>query len=175
MRIRRVVAGTEASSSAVVVSDEMIDPITVGMLPGAEFFSIWAGDSISALPHSCHADQVENWFPPPGGFRFVVVTLGVDADVAAPGSDPSSALHELDRKLPGTREILGDASGFHGTDTVDFVALLSGEITLCLEGAKEVPLRAGDTAVLAGVRHSWRVNPSERCIMAIALVGATRS
>lgn len=40
MRVRRVVTGQTEDGTSVVVSDEQLEPITVRLLPGAEFHLI---------------------------------------------------------------------------------------------------------------------------------------
>jgi quercetin dioxygenase-like cupin family protein len=42
----------------------------------------------------------------------------------------------------------------HVTDTIDYVAVISGEVTLVLEDGEQV-LRPGDTVVDRGVVHAW--------------------
>jgi mannose-6-phosphate isomerase-like protein (cupin superfamily) len=43
----------------------------------------------------------------------------------------------------------------HTTDTLDYIVMLKGEVTLVLE-AEEVKVRAGDFVVDRGVHHAWR-------------------
>lgn len=176
MQIRRVVASESPQGLATVVSDDFVEPITASLLPGAEFYAIWGGDSIPELPDQGHKPKLRSWFPSSGGFRFVVVSLSPDAEVSTPSLDRSLALIELDEKLPGTRDILAiEPSGLHATDTVDYIVILAGEAWLDLDGAEGVLLRSGDTVVLNGARHGWRNCGSEPCVMAIALVGAMRT
>jgi len=175
MQIRRVVAGESPQGTATVISDDFVEPITVSLLRGAEFYAIWGSDTIPELPDHGHTRNLLDWFPAPGGFRFVVVSLSPDAKVPIQSVDRSTALVELDEKLPGTREILAaEPSGMHATDTVDYVVILAGEAWLGLDDAEDLLLQSGDTVVLNGVRHGWRNRGSEPCVMAVALVGAMR-
>jgi len=48
----------------------------------------------------------------------------------------------------------------HKTDTLDYVVLIDGRLTLGLESGEERVLERGDTVVQQGTMHSWR-NPSE--------------
>ena len=50
MGIRRVVTGHDASGKAVFASDEMVQPVTVSLVPGAEFFRLWGNDETSPFP-----------------------------------------------------------------------------------------------------------------------------
>lgn len=44
---------------------------------------------------------------------------------------------------------------FHATDTIDYVAMLSGAMVVEMETG-EVTIRAGDVLVQRGVQHCWR-------------------
>ena len=58
---------------------------------------------------------------------------------------------------------------FHHTDTVDVGFLLEGSIELILDDGDHL-LRAGDSFVLNGNDHSWRVGP-EGCRICSASIG----
>ena len=59
------------------------------------------------------------------------------------------------------------------TQTVDFDVVLSGEVWLELDDGKEVLIRTGECAVQNGTRHAWHNRPSEPCIIAVCLLGAS--
>ena len=48
---------------------------------------------------------------------------------------------------------------FHRTDTLDYVIVVSGEVTIVLEEG-EALLRAGDAVMLPGVTHIWEPGPA---------------
>ena len=138
-------------------------------------YRLWGSDSVAKLPTDATAPPQPRYFPPPGGFRFVLVTLppGVQEAVAPP--DLGVGFVELQQKLPGMAEFLEPANpGMHTTDTVDFDVILSGEVYLELDDRAEVLLRAGDCVVQNGTRHAWRNRGSQDCVLAVALVGAER-
>ena len=62
----------------------------------------------------------------------------------------------------------------HTTDTVDFDVIVSGEAYLELDDGAEVLLKAGDCVIQNGTRHAWRNRSSEKCVIAVTLVGADR-
>jgi mannose-6-phosphate isomerase-like protein (cupin superfamily) len=175
MAVRRLVTGQTPDGRSVIVTDELLEPVTVAMMPGAEFYGIWGSDTPAVLPNDGSVPAVGRWFPPPSGFRFVVVTLP-PADTPAPEPvDPDAAAAEMEEKLPGLLETLEpDSPGMHTTDTVDLLLVLSGEVTLELDDGAEVHLRAGDTVVQNGTRHAWRNTSAEPCVLAGAQVGAVR-
>jgi mannose-6-phosphate isomerase-like protein (cupin superfamily) len=175
MRIRRVVTG-QSEAGAGVLRDEEVSPITVALIPGAEFHRIWGSDATPEIPAPTSASEPRDWFPPAGGFRFGFVTLP-PAAAATPGDlDMAAALGELSDKLPGFIELMEpDSPGMHTSDTVDVVLIVSGQATLQLGDGPEVNLAVGDCVVQNGTRHAWRNPTSEPCTMAVAIVGARRT
>ncbi len=91
--------------------------------------------------------------PPPGGSCFRIVRIAPDAQAGAPGEDAED---------PG---FLAE----HTTDTIDYIIVISGEVTLTVGGA-EVTLGPGDTVVQQGTPHDWRNRGTEPCVMAGVLI-----
>jgi mannose-6-phosphate isomerase-like protein (cupin superfamily) len=54
----------------------------------------------------------------------------------------------------------------HATDTIDYLVILSGRVTLVLEEG-EADLGPGDLVVDRGVLHGWRNPHDEPCIAAV--------
>lgn len=54
----------------------------------------------------------------------------------------------------------------HATDTIDYLVILSGRVTLVLE-AGEAELGPGDFVVDRGVMHGWRNPHGEPCVAAV--------
>jgi quercetin dioxygenase-like cupin family protein len=54
----------------------------------------------------------------------------------------------------------------HATDTIDYLVILSGQVTLVLEES-EAALGPGDFIVDRGVLHGWRNDHDERCVAAV--------
>jgi mannose-6-phosphate isomerase-like protein (cupin superfamily) len=176
MNVRRVVTGQRADGTSVFVSDEQVEPVTVSLLPGATFHRLWASDAMVQLPTDGTAPDAPRYFPPAGGFRFGVFTLGPDTVTASEGIDFGAALAEVARKLPGLADSMEPAApGMHTTDTIDYDFVLSGEVWLELDNGAQVHLRAGDCVVQNGTRHAWRNKSAAPCVLAFALVGARRA
>jgi quercetin dioxygenase-like cupin family protein len=53
------------------------------------------------------------------------------------------------------------------TGTLDFCVILEGEITLQLD-TQEVPMRAGEIAILRGANHAWHNRSANPVVVAIA-------
>jgi hypothetical protein len=92
--------------------------------------------------------------PPPGGacFRIVEISPG-------DGEGDSGAEHP-------------EFQGAHATDTLDYVTVLSGQVTLVVGGA-EVTLGPGDSVVQQpGVPHDWQNRSAQRAVMVGVLLSA---
>lgn len=175
MDVRRVVTGQTAAGKSVFVSDQRVAPATVALAPGAEFHHIWGADATVGLPSDGVEPPNALYFPPAGGFRFVFFTVAPGTATLAADVDMAAAAAELARKLPGMAEVMEpDHPGMHTTDTVDFIVVLSGEVWLELDDGAEVHLRPGDCVVQNGTRHAWRNKTNTPCVMAGAIVGASR-
>lgn len=174
MDMRRVVSGHDAEGKAVVVSDEMMPPITLALLPGSEFHRLWASDAVPSFPDDGSNPDAASYFPPVGGFRFGFFTIPPDGGAGAPPDlDFEAALAEFDEKLPGLAEHLEpEDPGMHTTATVDYGVVLSGEAVLELDDGVKVTLRPGDAYVQNGTRHRWSNTGDVPAVLAITLIGA---
>ncbi len=139
--IRRVVTGHSPEGKAVVAIDEIAKNV-ISTRPGYSSTVIW---SHAATP-------VDNREEGDGGLR----------DVRECGDD--GAIFRVVRYEPGV------APRNHRTRTVDYAAVLSGEIDMRLDDGVEVKLRAGDVLVQRGTIHDWINRGSEPCVIAFVLI-----
>src|SRR5262249_62086943 len=93
--------------------------------------------------------------PPPRGAAFRTVKIMPAGGEEKPAPDE------------GEPDFLGE----HATETVDFVVVLSGEITLTI-GGREVTLGPGDTVVQRATPHDWINRGTEPCFLAGVLLSA---
>lgn len=175
MKVRRVVTGHTPAGKATVVSDTDVDAITLGALPGAEFYPLWGADEAPTFPDDGSLRPVSTYFPPVGGFRFGLMTVAPESVAVPKDLDLQLVLAELEEKLPGLAAYMEpDNPGMHTTNTIDFGYVLSGEVWLELDDGKEVHLRAGDTFVQNGTRHAWHNKHTEPCRVVGCIIGARR-
>lgn len=176
MNVRRVVTGHDTKGRAVFASDELVDPVTLALLPGAAFHRLWGADTPPQFPDDGSMAANHPYFPPVGGLRFGLFTIPPgepDGGGLPPDLDISAALAELETKLPGMAQYMEqDAPGMHTTPTIDFEVVLSGEVILELDDGAEVRLAPGDTVVQNGTRHRWRNEGSEPATLAVFISGA---
>jgi quercetin dioxygenase-like cupin family protein len=147
--IRRIVTGTDATGRSFVVSDGPASDV-----PG--FDELWqsrGGDPLTGVPAT--GGPPSSLEPAAGGTSWRVFDLPPDEVVAA--WLESQGLPEAER------------SGFHRTDTLDYVMILDGTVTLELDRGT-VELRPGDCVVQRATRHAWH-NRSDRPVrMAVVMI-----
>jgi mannose-6-phosphate isomerase-like protein (cupin superfamily) len=174
MDVRRVVTGHDAAGKAVIVDDELVEPLTLSLLPGMEFHRLWAADEPCTFPDDGSNPAATRYFPPVGGFRFGFFNVPPDNGKGLPEDlDVTAALAELEKKLPGLAEYAeSDNPGMHTTATVDYGVVISGQAILELDDGVMVTLNPGDTYIQNGTRHRW-LNPGDvPAVIAVTLIGA---
>lgn len=173
MGIRRVVTGHSPDGRAIVADDRVVEPITLDLLPGYEFFRLWGADAPPRFPDDGSVPSHHDYFPPVGGFRVGLFTVPPDTTVLTDDLDIGAALGALEAALPGMAgHMEPDNPGMHTTATVDFEYVVSGSVVLELDDGTEVEVHAGDTVVQNGTRHAWRNRTDQPCTMVVVLVGA---
>jgi hypothetical protein len=168
--VRRVVTGHDASGKSIVASDSMIEPLTVSALPGVAFHGLWGADQLPSFPDDGCEPRYSTHYPPIGGFRLEILTLPPKGPMR-PSIDAGAA-RELEEKLPGLAEFTEPGGrGLHTTPTMDFDIVLSGKVTLELDGRVEVKLGPGDIVIQNGTRHRWMNHGTTDCRLAVVLLG----
>lgn len=61
----------------------------------------------------------------------------------------------------------------HRQDTLDYMAVLSGQVVLRIEG-QDIPLEAGDTIVQSGNLHTWINRGTEPCVLLFVVIAGER-
>jgi quercetin dioxygenase-like cupin family protein len=173
MNVRVVATGHDADGKAVFASDTEVEPITLDLMPGAEFHRLWGADRTASLPDDGAPPDGHTYFPPIGGFRVGFFAVPPEGRSLPEGIDIQSGLQQAEKQLPGLLQYMEpDGSGMHTTPTVDFEVVLEGEVWLELDDGEEAHLRPGDCVVQNGTRHAWRNHGTETARMAVFIVGA---
>jgi hypothetical protein len=132
---RRVVTGHNAQGKSYIVSDEIIaDSSSIG-----GHMDLWETDPSQPFGPGPSAEigGSDNLIAMKGGTRAYFATL-------PPGCNST-----------GTRE---NRQGMHRTLTIDYVYVLSGEITMLMDVPPDVRLKAGDVVIQRNTMHAWRVD-----------------
>jgi mannose-6-phosphate isomerase-like protein (cupin superfamily) len=173
--VRRVVTGHSPEGKAVFVSDETVAAAPMGQGSAGGFHQLWGGDEAPTFPDDGRPPAQATFFPPVGGYRFVVVTMPPAGPRRPPEGDPAALGAEMEGRFPGLASHMErDNPGMHTTDTIDFEYILSGEIALELDDGAEVVLHPGDTVVQNGTRHRWHNRSSQPAVYVAFLLGAHR-
>jgi mannose-6-phosphate isomerase-like protein (cupin superfamily) len=162
--MRRVVTGHDAQGKSIVVIDG----------PPSRAQAYWLTDAAPADNATADdtAQAVRTLEPPTGGtiFRYAAI----------PPDDPKVSPADRERATAKMFEQMGAAHcrpdtrrhpGMHKTRTVDYVILLSGEVTLLLDKG-EVDLKPFDVVVQRGTNHAWVNKGKEPALIAAVLVDA---
>lgn len=62
----------------------------------------------------------------------------------------------------------------HRTLSLDYAAVISGEIVLRLDGGEEKTVRAGEFIVQRGVNHEWINRSQDVCRMVVVMVASEK-
>lgn len=82
------------------------------------------------------------------------------------------AVTPVARLFPEAFEIdVSKSNQMHATDTIDYLTLLSGELTLMVDDG-EVTLKPMDTVIQRGVNHGWVNRGKEVAIIMSAVIDA---
>ncbi|MEW1749613.1 cupin domain-containing protein [Streptomyces angustmyceticus] len=170
--ISRLVAGRRPDGTSVVEANGPIVPVTVGALPGVEFYQIWGRNDAPAIGDGGAEADFTPYFPGDHGTRFVILRWPPETG-RGPEGDPDALSAEVEQVFPGLLTALApDEKGHHATDTVDMSIVLEGELWLQLEDGSETRLTPGSCVVLRGNRHAWFNRSAEPAVMASVFVGA---
>ncbi len=99
------------------------------------------------------------------GLAWATATWPADNE-APPPEDPAvwfDMLHAGGTSFLLVRMPPGGSADLHATDTIDFITMISGEMTIITETGEAV-LRAGDLLVDRGVIHGWRNDGTEDAV-----------
>lgn len=173
--IRRVATGQAPNGLSVITSDEIVEPIVSPLMPGARFYSVWGADSMPTLPNDGAEPSFRTWFPADGGYRFEFIVIPPDGAAPPPDLDRAAALAETEKLLPGLMDVMDPKHpGWHTTDTIDLLYVVSGACILELDSGETAPLKAGDTLIQTGSRHAWSNPSGADCTLLVVSIGVKR-
>lgn len=169
---RRVVTGFNQEGKSVVVIDG--GPGNKLSYGSAGLAQLWQTEGSALDPHD-GADAVPEAFtllPPAGGTKFIYFAV-------AP-HDPAATTTQLEEQAASGFSAMGASDArvdtsrhprMHKTETVDYIILLKGEVTLLLD-QDERELKPFDVVVQRGTNHAWINKGSEPALLADILIDA---
>ncbi|MFL5846631.1 MAG: cupin domain-containing protein [Solirubrobacteraceae bacterium] len=172
--MRRVVSGQQADGKSVFVSDEDVDLVNPVLFGGNEIWKIWQSDTAPKLPTDGSPPAGPAFFPPDGGFRLSLWTIPAATATPPAIDDMDAAVAEAEEVFPGITTALTDNEGMHQSDTLDWIYVVSGEVTLTLDSGEEKTLHQGDSLIQNGTNHAWSNRSDEKVLMLLAMLGGSR-
>jgi mannose-6-phosphate isomerase-like protein (cupin superfamily) len=173
---KRVVTAVDEKGKSIVAQETSLQPVEIAMMPGAEFYSVWGGETLPKVPVERPVAAHQPFFPGPGGSRFGIVRFPPASSATEAELDEAAVnalVADCEANLPG---LIGafdpDGTGMHTTSTVDYAIVLEGELYLELDDGAEVPLPAGTCVVQNGTHHAWRNRGSVPAVLAYVSLGA---
>jgi quercetin dioxygenase-like cupin family protein len=173
---RLIVTGREADGTSVFVTDQPGEPITVGAIPGSEFYLLWGTeDGKATVGTKPRQPKIFPFFPGTGGTRILFLRWAPESSAPEQLGDPEELAAEATSQLPGLMDVFEpDHPGMHTTDSIDYGICLEGELHLELDNGKEVKLTPGACVVQQGTRHAWHNRSDKPALMCYVLIGADR-
>ncbi|KAL6721870.1 hypothetical protein ACLMJK_000975 [Lecanora helva] len=125
--------------------------------------------------------QATPFFPfGPGGSSFSIFHSSDTVPVSNTGPLPSTVTSTVPRAPPNgvmfcTSDISpGQTSPMHRTVSLDYACVLSGEITLKLDGGEETIVKTGEFILQRGGMHLWFNHTQEPCRILCVLLGSEK-
>jgi quercetin dioxygenase-like cupin family protein len=145
-KVRRVLTSVNKDGKSYVMADS--EPNDVLILNGCRMVRLWQTNEVPT-------------------------TVPAKADVTVPGLGP------LARQFSGTRFYTaelppGTKIPLHQGDTVDYIAVIRGQLMLGLETGETI-LNPGDVVVQTGNMHAWENRGAVSCLIMVCVVGAART
>ena len=168
--MRRVITGHDKDGKSIVVLDGP-PACSIGEDVGG-LFELWNtdGNLINTKDRIDRADSEIILSPPRNGSKFRYFQInptpeGVPMDVM------QDMAAEAFKKIGASHHRVDTAKhpAMHKTDTIDYIILLKGDVTLILD-QEEVDIKPHDVVVQRGTNHAWVNNGNEPALLIAILI-----
>ncbi|MDA9321740.1 cupin domain-containing protein [Gammaproteobacteria bacterium] len=168
--MRRVITGHDKNGKSIVVLDGP-PARSIGEDVGG-LFELWNtdGNTINTQDNIDRADDEIILSPPSNGSKFRYfqinptpegIPMDIMQDIAADAFDKIGAAHH---RIDTTKH-----PAMHKTETIDYIILLKGDVTLILD-QEEVDIKPFDVVVQRGTNHAWVNNGSDPALLIAVLI-----
>ena len=168
--MRRVITGHNEEGKSIVTIDGP-PSCSIGEEVGG-LFELWNtdGNPINTKDRIDRADSEIILSPPRNGSKFRYFQInptpeGVPMDVM------QDMAAEAFKKIGASHHRVDTAKhpAMHKTDTIDYIILLKGDVTLILD-QEEVDIKPHDVVVQRGTNHAWVNNGNEPALLIAILI-----
>ena len=146
MKIRRIVTGHDASGRSLVATDTLIDSQPGKMQPAISIANLW----LNTLPPALDGAD-----PPLSDFPVLPSNGG--------------AVFRILELMPGT------APHMHKTETIDYIVVLAGTLSMLLDDGTELTMKPHDVMIQRATVHGWANRGSAPCRFATVVIDAAGS
>ena len=168
--MRRIITGHDENGRSIISIDGP-PARSIGEDVGG-LFEIWNtdGNDIISSDSSDRADEDIILSPSKGGTKFRYFQInpmpeGISnemmQEIAADAFEKIGASHH---RIDATKH-----PAMHKTETIDYIILLKGDVTLILD-EEEVDLKPYDVVVQRGTNHAWTNNGNEPALLIAVLI-----
>ena len=168
--MRRVITGHDKNGKSIVVLDGP-PARSIGEDVGG-LFELWNtdGNTINTQDNIDRADDEIILSPPSNGSKFRYfqinptpegIPMDIMQDIAADAFEKIGAAHH---RIDTTKH-----PAMHKTETIDYIILLKGDVTLILD-QEEVDIKPFDVVVQRGTNHAWVNNGSDPALLIAVLI-----
>jgi len=168
--MRRIVTGHNEKGKSIITLDGP-PARSIGEDVGG-LFELWNtdGEDVNSTDNLDRADQDIILSPPSGGTKFRYFQINpipegipenVMQDMAAEAFEKIGAAHH--------RIDTSKHPAMHKTETIDYIILLKGDVTLILD-EEEIDLEPFDVVVQRGTNHAWVNNGMEPALLIAVLI-----
>lgn len=172
---RRVVTGLSAEGKSCFIFNGAPPSRLLGGQSGTHALALWQTTGAHASNESAleAAPEPFDLSLASGATKFLTTEFAAVLDAASlePGERARRARAASVVPEKYRVGITADHPGMHVTDTIDYIVVIRGEITLVLEDGEQV-LRSGDVVVDRGVPHAWENRGVEPAVIVAVLVDA---
>ncbi len=172
--VRRIVTGHNEKGQSVVLTDGLATNLVVHpTTPNRGLTNLWRteGKPNNEGDHDPMAGPLAGLLPPTDGTVFRFFQVAPEKDQAGMTREEREArLHATFSGMgaPGARVDTARHPAMHKTETVDYIILLKGEVTMLLDDG-EVQMKPFDVLVQRGTNHAW-VNYGDEPAMLVAVL-----
>jgi hypothetical protein len=174
--IRRIVTGQGPQGRSVAIEDGPAPAVEWPGWPGRGVTFVWSEMQTPANNADLTPPEQREQMavvPTGAGVSFIIMHIPPDSEIEAMSPEERrAATVPVAHTFPGAFELdTGKGYFMHGTDTMDWLILLSGELTLVVD-EEERTLKPFDTVVQGGCNHGWINRGSVPAVTASAVIAA---
>lgn len=171
--IRRIVTGHRADGhTTVLFNDTATEVLEVAGWPGGGVTELWSTDEIPVdLDRTDDRVRPMRHDPTPCGTLFRVVEIPPEVGISIDTDVAFASMGSTNRPDAASK---AHHPSMHRTDSIDFIVVISGEMTMLMSDGTEAPLTPGDCVVQQGTAHAWVNKSNGPCVIAAVLVDGRR-